>query len=154
MSTHACKSVGASESLLLMVTSRFVRAGCEARRRERVLANKTGSRFGSVAIEFTAWRSRRGGAIVDLGCADEECVGGDAQRGVVLESSPSPALIVGEPELPLEIPVIPLDAPAQFDGVDENGQRRSSGKVESHGCSLPCGHSMRSHSYGRFIGWS
>src|SRR6202008_3215797 len=43
---------------------------------------------------------------------DEEAVGGDAHRGVVVEADPSSALEVAEPDLLFELLVIWLDAPA------------------------------------------
>src|SRR5271166_5373570 len=40
-----------------------------------------------------------------------------------MEASPSPALIMPEPDLLLEVLIIALDAPAHFDDVDEAAER-------------------------------
>ena len=50
---------------------------------------------------------------------DQESVGGDAQRGVMMEATPSSSLIVTEPKLLLEILVVALDPPAQLGGVHQ-----------------------------------
>src|SRR5918912_124911 len=51
--------------------------------------------------------------------ASEEAVGRDAQGGVVVEAAPAPPLVVVEPQLLLELPVIPLDPPARLGGRDQ-----------------------------------
>src|SRR5271165_1891655 len=55
----------------------------------------------------------RGGNRLPFG--DEESIGRDGQCAVVMEASPSPALIMPEPDLLLEVLIIALDAPAHFD---------------------------------------
>ena len=49
-----------------------------------------------------------------LSLADQESIGGDAERGVVMESSPAPPFEVGEAEFALEFLIVAFDAPAQF----------------------------------------
>ena len=44
--------------------------------------------------------------------SDQEAVGGDAQAGVMMESTPAPALVVSKAEVLLEILIVTLDAPA------------------------------------------
>src|SRR5271163_4707760 len=96
-----------------------------------------------VAIEFSTWRSGRiGGAsgswttgkdrafAAPGSCggkgrslADQESIGGDAERGVVMESSPASSFEMGEAEFALEFLIVAFDAPAQFRGIDENFDR-------------------------------
>ena len=45
---------------------------------------------------------------------DQESVGRDAQRGVVVEATPTSAFEMPEPDLLFEILIIALDAPAQL----------------------------------------
>src|ERR1700704_1975720 len=95
-----------------------------------------------VAIEFGIWRSgRKGGTsgsiIVGYGrlreqcggtrstggnrlpLGDQESVGCDAQRGVMMKAAPAASLIVSEPDLLLELLIVALDAPAQFGEIDQ-----------------------------------
>ena len=51
--------------------------------------------------------------------ADEKAVGGDAQRGMVMEAAPIASLEVIQPEFLFQVLVVPLDAPANLDGGDE-----------------------------------
>ncbi len=44
--------------------------------------------------------------------AEQEAVGGDAQRGVMVEATPAASLVVAQPELLLEVLVVALDPPA------------------------------------------
>ena len=55
--------------------------------------------------------------------ADQESISGDAERGVVMETSPTAPLEVREADLTFQFLVVALDAPAQFSGVDENFER-------------------------------
>src|SRR5271163_5271538 len=78
--------------------------------------------------------------------ADQESIGGDAERGVVMESSPAAPFEVGEAEFALEFLIVAFDAPAQFRGIDENFDRSVSGKVESQylvGSRSSSGHSQQ-----------
>ena len=58
----------------------------------------------------------RGGNRLLLG--DQEAVGCDAYRGVVMEAAPASAFEVAEAELLLELLVVALDAPAQLGEID------------------------------------
>jgi hypothetical protein len=55
---------------------------------------------------------------------DQESVGGDAERGVVMESSPASSLEMGETEFALEFPLVAFDPLAQFGGIDEHDEGR------------------------------
>ena len=46
--------------------------------------------------------------------ADQESIGGDAERGVVMESSPASPFELGEAEFALEFLIVAFDAPGQF----------------------------------------
>ena len=50
---------------------------------------------------------------------DQEPIDGDAQGTVVVESWPSAALVVTEPDFLLEVLVIALDAPAHLGEIDQ-----------------------------------
>ena len=90
-----------------------------------------------VAIDWATWRSgrmgaaarlvgfrqaerftgrepdgRRGGKPAPLG--DQKTVSRNAQRGVVMEPAPAPPLKVAQPDLLLELLIIPLNPPAQL----------------------------------------
>src|SRR5260370_5134847 len=70
----------------------------------------------------------RGGNRLPFG--DQESVSSDAQRGVVVEASPTSPFEVSKPELLFQLLIIALDAPAQFGQIDQafegdvRGQRR------------------------------
>src|SRR4249919_1510280 len=68
----------------------------------------------------------RGGNRLPLG--DQEPVGCDAQRGVVVEAAPSSSFEVAEADLLLEFLVIALDAPAQLGKVDQTTEGDAFGK--------------------------
>ena len=53
----------------------------------------------------------------------KKSMGGDAERGVVMEASPASPFEVGEAEFALEFLIIAFDAPAQFRSIDENFDR-------------------------------
>ena len=57
-----------------------------------------------------------------LPLGDQESVGRDAQRSVVVEATPSTPLEMPEPDLLLEFLVIALDAPAQLGEVDQRAE--------------------------------
>jgi len=59
----------------------------------------------------------RGGNRLALG--DQEAVGGDAQRGAMMEATPASAFEVAKPEFLLELLVVTLDAPAQLGQIDQ-----------------------------------
>jgi len=108
----------------------------------RVLARATAMFFLSVAIDDATWRSGltggasgswtiwkvrrlakqagRGGKSRSF--ADQEAVGGDAERGMMLESPPASPLVMGEAEFGFELLIIALDAPAEIDDIDERRQ--------------------------------
>src|SRR5206468_1347598 len=50
---------------------------------------------------------------------DQESVGRDAQRGVMMEAAPPAPFIVPKPDLLLEFLIVPLDTPAQLGKIDE-----------------------------------
>ena len=104
------------------------------------------SRRRMVAIEFGMWRSGRSGGAPwsitfgngrrleqrggtrsrggnRLPLADQESVGCDAQRGVMVKASPSAALKMAEPYLLLEVVIVALDAPAQLGQIDQTMER-------------------------------
>src|SRR5712672_1908812 len=58
-----------------------------------------------------------GGDRLPLG--DQKGVGGDAQRGMVVEAAPSPPFIVADPYFLFQIQIIALDAPAEFGRIGE-----------------------------------
>src|SRR5450432_4727860 len=60
---------------------------------------------------------------------DQECVGSDTQARVMMESAPTPAFIVAEPELLLEVLVVALDAPAHVGLRDQIVQGNAFGEV-------------------------
>src|SRR5450631_1052484 len=55
--------------------------------------------------------------------ADQESVSGDAERGVVMESSPTSPFEMGKAEFAFQLLVVTFDAPAQFGGIDEDFER-------------------------------
>ena len=61
------------------------------------------------------------GGIVPLG--DQEAIGCDAQRGVVMEASPAAPLEMPEPDLLLELLIVALDAPTQLGHVHQRAER-------------------------------
>ena len=74
-----------------------------------------------------AWS--RGGNRFPLG--DQESVGGDAQRGVMMKTPPTSPLVMAKAEFLLEVLVIAFDAPAQFGGVRQSLRLMLVGKVDS-----------------------
>jgi hypothetical protein len=52
---------------------------------------------------------------------DRESVSGDAQRGVMVKTAAPSPLVVAKSEFLLEMLIIALDAPAQLDGVHQDG---------------------------------
>jgi hypothetical protein len=72
----------------------------------------------------------RGGNRLPLG--DQESVGRDAQRGVMVEAAPPAAFEMSEPDLLLELLIIALDTPAHFGDVVELWGREPTRGVEQH----------------------
>src|SRR5262245_41563521 len=68
----------------------------------------------------------RGGNRTPLG--EEESVGCDRERRVVVESSPASAFVVVEADLLLQVLEVALDAPSELGSVDERGDRRVAGQ--------------------------
>ncbi|ERR1035437_1691028 len=60
---------------------------------------------------------------------DQEAVGGNAERGMMVESAPGTALEVVEPQLLLEFQEVTLDSPAQLGNPDQLLKRSGGGKV-------------------------
>src|SRR4029450_13030130 len=117
--------------------------------RSRLRARAPVSLLRTVAIEFSTCRSGRiggaSGSITsgkanrrELRCGpsrggnphpfgDQEAIGCDAKRGVMVEAAPAAALVVPEPEFLLELLVIAVDGPAElgaFDQARETNVRR------------------------------
>ena len=53
---------------------------------------------------------------------DQQAAGGDAQRGMVVETSPASPFIVAEADLLFQVLIVTLDAPPEFRGVDQIGE--------------------------------
>src|SRR3954447_706683 len=109
--------------------------------RSRLRARATVRLLRTVAIEFSTCRSGRiGGASgsitsgeanrPELRCGpsrggnphpfgDQEAIGCDAKRGVMVEAAPAAALEVPEPELLLELLVVAFDAPPELGKFDQ-----------------------------------
>src|SRR5215469_11251231 len=60
---------------------------------------------------------------------DQEAVGGDTERGMMVKSAPGTALEVIESQLLLEFKIVALDAPAQLGGPDQLLKRRGGREV-------------------------
>ena len=97
---------------------------------------RSGGASGSVTVGNRKFLERPGGTRSTGGnrlpLGDQESVGGDAQRGVVVEAAPSSALEMPKPNLLLEFLIVALDPPAQLGEVISFGSgvrfRRSSDK--------------------------
>ena len=91
----------------------------------------------------------RGGNRTPLG--DEESVGRDRERRVVVEPAPPSTFVVIEADLLLQVLEVAFDAPAQFCRVDELRQgrvgRQCREPIFGRGI-LALGHSISSHSSG------
>ena len=85
-------------------------------------SGRIGSAAGSKTFGYgkclEGWRPEFVGGGKSRPFGDEESVGRDAERRVVVEPAPSAAFIVAEPEFLLEILIIALDAPAQLCLID------------------------------------
>src|SRR3954449_13414601 len=108
--------------------------------RSRLRARATVSLLRTDAIEFGTCRSGRiGGAAGSITCGkakrrelrggpsrggnshpfgDQEAIGCDAKRGVMVEAAPAAALVVPKPEFLLELLVVALDAPPELGEFD------------------------------------
>src|ERR1700739_3608675 len=116
--------------------------------RRRVIAIATANKRWMVAIELGTWRCGRiGGAAGSvtsgkgrffdrsgamrcwggnpLSFGDQEAIGCDRQRAVMMEAPPSAALIVAEADFLFEFLIVALDAPAQLGEVDESAERHA-----------------------------
>src|SRR6202163_4174081 len=86
-------------------------------------SGRKGGSSGSVTVGYDKLREQRcgtrsrGGNRLPLG--DQESVGRDAQRGVMVEAAPSAPFIMAEPDLLLEFLIVALDAPAQLGEIDQ-----------------------------------
>ena len=114
---------------------------------------RSGGAAGSVTVgngkvfEQPGGTSSTGGNRLPLG--DQEAVGRDAQRRMVMKATPSAALEMAQPNLLLELLIIALDAPAQFGDVDQAIEGYGVWSVASQylvGSASPFGHSISSHS--------
>ncbi len=83
---------------------------------------------------------------------DQESVGGDGERGVMVEASPAAAFVVTEADLLLELLIVRSMRQRSLAWSTRSASVVSRGKVESQyliGSLSPCGHSTRNHSSGR-----
>ena len=110
--------------------------------RERVLTSAMINLLRMVAIELGTWRSVLGGGASGsitfgngkffeprgvtrssggnpLPLGDQKSVGGDAQRGVVVEAAPASSFEMSEPDLLFEFLIIALDTPTEFSEVHQ-----------------------------------
>src|SRR3954464_6153600 len=109
--------------------------------RSRLRARATVSLLRTVAIEFSTCRSGRiGGASGSITCGkakrrelrggpsrggnshpfgDQEAIGCDAKRRVMVEAAPAAALVVPEPQFLLELLVVAFDAPSELGEFDQ-----------------------------------
>ncbi len=78
-------------------------------------------------VAGTTWRNEmlRGNR---LPLGDQESVGSDAQRRVVMEAAPSAPFEMAEPDLLLELLIVALDAPAHLCGIDHPAEGYAHGK--------------------------
>ena len=70
---------------------------------------------------------------------------------MMVKATPTSTFVMAQAEFTFELFVITFDAPAQFGIIDECGEGRVLGKVESQyfvGAASPFGHSTSSHSTG------
>src|SRR5471030_438500 len=86
-------------------------------------SGRKGGTSGSITVGYGRLREQRGGTRSTGGnrlpFGDQESVGCDAQRGVVMEASPSAPFEMSEPDLLLEFLVVAFDAPAQLGEVHQ-----------------------------------
>jgi len=118
-------------------------------------SGRIGGAAGSATVGNGRFREDRGGTRSRGGnrlpLGDQEPVGGDAQRGVVVEAAPTAPLVVPEAEFLLQFLVVALDPPAQLGAVDQLGEGDVIGQVDSQylvGSASPSGHSTSNHSSG------
>jgi hypothetical protein len=82
---------------------------------------------------------------------DQESVGSDCQRGVVMKATPASPFIMSKPEFLLQFLIVALDPPAQLCHMDDSRSGISAGRVASQylvGSASPEGHSIKHHSSG------
>src|ERR1035441_10110506 len=84
---------------------------------------RSGGASGSVTVGNRRFLERPGGTRSTGGnrlpLGDQESIGGDAQRGMVVEAAPSSPFEMSQPDLLLEFLIVALDAPAQLGDVDQ-----------------------------------
>ena len=142
---------------------------------ERMLTSAMINLLRIVAIELGTWRSvlgggasgsitfgngkffeprgvtnPRGGNPLPLG--DQKSVGGDAQRGVVVEAAPASSFEMSEPDLLFELLIIALDTPTEFSEVHQfaEGDVFRQGRKPIFGrLFLAFGHSIDGHFSGQ-----
>jgi len=156
-------SAGSCEGCCQLPTHGRDRVGDAAFRSER--GSRAGANFreGQIARRARCDVVPRGDG---LPLGDQESISRDAKRGVVVKATPASPLVVVEPDLPLELLIIGLDAPAQLGGVDELGEVDILGLrrepifdrfpfvfwlVASAASRLSNGHSITSHSSRRSV---
>ena len=88
---------------------------------------RSGGASGSVTVGYGKFREQRGGTRSTGGnrlpLGDQESVGRNAQRGVVMEAAPPTPFKMAESKLLLKLLIVALDAPAQFGDVDQPAER-------------------------------
>lgn len=93
---------------------------------------RSGGASGSVTVGNRKFLERPGGTRSTGGnrfpLGDQESVGGNAQRGVVVEAAPSSPLEMPKPDLLLELLIVALDPPAQLGEVDQTAECGAFGK--------------------------
>ena len=86
-------------------------------------SGRNGGTPGSITVGYGRLREQRGGTRSTGGnrlpLGDQESVGGDAQRGVVMEAAPSAPFEMPKPALLLELLIVALDAPAQLGEIHQ-----------------------------------
>src|SRR6516164_11004632 len=143
--------VSRSQVSLVLLDHKFRRLFCDSGRmqhwhRSSVAAIATARKRRIVAIELGTWRCGRiGGAAGSvttgkrkfLDCrgatwcrggdslpfGDQETVGRDRQRAVMVEAPPGAALVMADADLLLEFLIVALDAPTQLGQIDQGGKR-------------------------------
>ncbi len=60
---------------------------------------------------------RRGGNRTPFG--DQESIGRDRERGVMMKAAPPPSFIMSKPEFLLQFLIVALNPPAQFCHIDK-----------------------------------
>src|SRR5215472_7725500 len=76
-----------------------------------------------------AWAAEVASGGKNAAFGDQEAVGGNTKRGMMMEATPGTALEMVKPQLLLEFLEVALDSPAQLGGPDQLFKRGGSGEV-------------------------